>query len=207
MACDLPRRYVLGALAAFIPGLLAGCVAVPTPDTLNDADRAALARIQAYLNAIHTLTARFAQPVDDGQMTGTVWIQRPGRLRLEYDPPSRAFLVAAHGRVVFSNDETGLQSGMPLARTPLAILLAQQIELSGAVTVVSLHRKPDHLDLTLRSTEHPGQGRMTLEFSDAPLALQGLEMVDSHGSSTRLQLSALRIDHAVDSMLFRLPGA
>ncbi len=216
------RRTLIALSLLPLAPLLPGCAAVPPPGSLDASDRAVLSRVQVYLDAIHTLRARFVQVSADGDGTGTAWIERPGRLRLQYDPPSRALLVAARGRVVFASG-TGATSGLPLARTPLSILLAPRIALSGTVTVVSVRQAgpgevaglrfaggaggPGAIEVTLRSTEHPGQGQLSLLFSDSPLALCGLVLLDGRGDTTRLSLSDLQTGVATEDTLFGLPGA
>ena len=68
------------------------------PATLSAQDRSDIGRIEAYLNALRAMRARFLQVAPDGQVTeGNAWIQRPGRMRIEYDPPSPPRLVAGGG--------------------------------------------------------------------------------------------------------------
>lgn len=205
----LRRRLLLAAAGCLLSGLV-GCAAPSPPAALNGGDREVLAEIGAYLNGIHTLRARFAQPDPrggGGEQTGTAWVERPGRLRFEYDPPSQVTLVAAHGRVTFADRANGARSSLPLARTPLSILLADRIVLSGPVTVLDLRRGGGAVDLELRSTDHPGQGELTLHFAAAPIALQGLVLVDGRGNVTRLDLSRVQTGIAVDPALFAQPGA
>ena len=62
---------------------------------LNAEDLADIAAAQAYLNEIHTLKARFLQVSGNGaQAEGSAYLSRPGRLRLDYDPPSPLLVVA-----------------------------------------------------------------------------------------------------------------
>ena len=215
------RRTLIACLLSLAP-LLPGCATLAPPGSLDASDREVLSRVQTYLDSIHTLRARFVQVSADGDGAGTAWIERPGLLRLQYDPPSHALLVAARGRVVFASG-SGATSSLPLGRTPLSILLAPQIVLSGAVTVVSVRQAgpglgaapatagaqegPDAVEVTLRSTEHPGQGQISLLFSDRPLALRGLVLVDGRGDTTRLSLSDVRLGADTNDALFALPGA
>ncbi len=204
--------------------LLPGCATLPQPGRLDASDREVLSRVQVYLESIRTLRARFVQVSADGTSAGTAWIDRPGRLRLQYDLPSHAVLVAARGRVIFAQGN-GATSGLPLARTPLSILLADHIVLDGPVTVVSVQRagtgsgnatassstnaESGHgaVEVTVRTTAHPDQGQLSLLLSDGPLELRGLVMVDGRGDTTRLSLSDVHTAVATDEVLFALPGA
>ena len=50
-------------------------------------DRADLARIETYLDTLRTLKAHFLQVAPNGALAeGTAWLDRPGRMRFQYDP-------------------------------------------------------------------------------------------------------------------------
>ena len=86
---------------------------------LTERDRADLARIEAYLNGIVSLKARFLQVAPNGATSaGVAWLERPGRMRFQYDPPSPLLLVAGHGLVVFHDAQLNQTSNIPLSRTP-----------------------------------------------------------------------------------------
>ena len=140
------------SLLALLPPLVfaASVRAQPRPIPLSDRDRADLARIEAYLNGIRSLKARFLQVAPNGATSqGTAWLERPGRMRFQYDPPSPLLLVAGHGLVVFHDAQLNQTSNIPVSRTPLGILLADRVSLSGDVTVTSLQRQPGMIQVTL----------------------------------------------------------
>ncbi len=139
------RRTLLSL--ALLPPLLAPLVAraqgTPQPKPQDAAD---LARIEAYLNGIHTLQAHFMQVAPDGAISqGTAWLDRPGRMRFQYDPPAPFLLVAAHGNLVFEDRSIEQVSNVPLTLTPLGILLADHVSLSGEVRVTAFQRLPGQL--------------------------------------------------------------
>ena len=57
-------------------------------------------------------------------------------------PARPLLLVAGHGLVVFHDAQLNQTSNIPSRRTPLGILLADRVRLSGDVTVTSLQRQP-----------------------------------------------------------------
>ncbi len=170
---------------------------------LSAQDRADLARIEAYLNAMHTLKARFLQVAPDGSTSGgTAWIDRPGRLRFEYAPPSPLLLVAGHGLVFFHDSQLQQTSNYPLGTTPLSILLADHITLSGDLTVTALGRQPGAIQVTLVRTSSPGDGSLTLIFADNPLALRQWAVVDAQRQETRVSLFDVELGGRFDQSLF-----
>jgi len=196
------RRTVL--CLALLPALLAPLAAraqgtsQPTPQ-----DAADLARIEAYLNAIHTLEAHFLQVAPDGAISqGTAWMQRPGRMRFQYDPPAPFLLVASHGNLVFEDHSIQQISEVPLSLTPLGILLADHISLSGDVRAVGFQRLPGQLQVTLARSASPQDGSLTLVFADAPLALRQWTVLDAQQRETRVTLYDVEQGVNLDPKLF-----
>ncbi|MBV9735647.1 MAG: outer membrane lipoprotein carrier protein LolA [Acidisphaera sp.] len=191
------RRILLAGLALLaLPA--AGPAFTPTPQ-----DRADLARIEAYLNGVHSLKARFLQIAPDGSTSqGTAWLERPGRMRFQYDPPSPLLLVAGHGLVVFHDAELQQTSNIPIGSTPLGILLAADIRLSGPVSVTDVQRRPGEIALTLVRTASPEEGSLTLVFSDGPLLLRSWTVVDAQRQATRVSLFDVQLGGDFPDKLF-----
>jgi len=176
------------------------------PAQLRPVDQGWVARVQDTLAQITTLQARFQQIAPDGKaVAGTATLDRPGRMRFDYDSPSPLLLVANDGKVVFQDRSVGQVTVMPLDRTPLGLLLRPDLKLSGDVTVTGFDRKNGQINLQVEKTESPGEGNLTLMFSEAPLALLGWEVVDAQGRTTRIALSDIRTGGSVSQSLFTLP--
>ncbi len=170
---------------------------------LTDADRATLQEVSRTLNALRALKARFLQVGPDGAATqGTLWLERPGRMRFQYDKPSPLLLVASGGTVVFHDAQLDQTTTIPVGQTPLGLLLADTISLSGDVTVTGFERPPGQLLITLVRTKTPGDGSLTLAFNAIPLALVGWSVIDAQGRETHLRLSDVRPGGPYDPALF-----
>jgi outer membrane lipoprotein-sorting protein len=196
------RRLLLAAalMLATLPGLAA---AQPHAAVLSDADSAALRQVEAYLNSIHSLKARFLQIAPDGHTsTGTAWLERPGRMRFEYDKPSPLLLVAGHGTVVFRDNKLDQTNNIPVGQTPLGLLLRDTITLSGESTVTDFQRPPGQLQVTVIKTASPGDGSLTLSLNAKPLALEGWSVVDAQGRETQIRLADVQMGGDFDPKLF-----
>ena len=192
------------ALGAPVPVFAQG---VPAPaakqPVLSDQDRADVARIEAYLNALRTLTARFVQIAEQGGVAeGRVYLQRPGRLRLEYADPVPLLVVAARGQIIQHDRQLKQTTYLPLSSTPAAILLRENVTLSGSVTVTGVERGPNSVRVTLVQTDDPRAGRLTLAFAERPLQLTNWVVVDSQGTTTRIALSEIQNGVQIPSQLF-----
>ena len=179
---------------------------------LTPQDRADLTRIEVYLNGLRTLKARFLQVSPDGGTTeGNAWLQRPGRMRFEYDKPSPFLLVAGFGSAVFYDSQLKQTTSVPLDTTPLGILLADNFKLSGDITVTAINRLPGQIQVTTIRTASPADGSLTLVFSDAPLALRQWAVVDAQRQETRVSLFSIELGGNFPQRMFefndpRLPN-
>ena len=205
------RRNFLALLPALVPALAtSSALAAPTPAALSPADEAELHRIATYLNGLTALKAKFLQVAPDGSVSqGLAWLERPGRMRFQYDPPSPYLLVAGYGLLVFHDSSLDQTTNIPLSSTPLGVLLAPHIVLTGPITVTGFQRLPGEIDLTLVRTASPGEGSLTLVFSTPPLTLKQWAVRDAQGKITRVSLYDVQLGGHFPDHLFSyvpLPG-
>lgn len=194
----LDRRVLLFALPALS---VAAPVQAAAPSAADAAD---LARIEMYLNSIHTLKAHFVQVAPNGAISeGTAWLDRPGRMRFQYNPPSPLLLVAGHGQVVFHDASLDQTTTIPLSATPLGILLANHISLQGAVRVTDLERLPGEIVVTLVRSARPLDGSLRLVLSEPPLTLRQWTVVDAQGRATTVTLTNIERGGRFDQGLFQ----
>ncbi len=204
-AGNRPRR-----LAAILIVALAWAAAVPASAapprsaTLIAADRADIGRIEAYLNRIGTLKARFLQVSSTGELSeGTLFISRPGKLRIEYDPPVPILIVASRGVLTYFDKELEQVSEIDLESTPAGILVGENISFfSGDFTLTRFKRQADAARITLVRTEDPQEGSLTLIFSDRPLTLRKWIVTDAQGVKTTVSLLKTRFGLPLNPELF-----
>lgn len=186
----------------------------PAAKPLTAQDRTDLARIETYMNGLRTLKAHFLQVASSGSTSqGTAWLERPGRMRFQYEPPTPLLLVAGHGFVVYYDRELKQTSNFPLDATPLGLLLREHLTLSGDVTVTGIERLPGQIGVTMVRTNSPGEGSLSLVLADAPLALRQWAIVDAQRQETRVSLFDVQLGGTFDQDMFTfidpkvLPGS
>ena len=180
-----------------------GFWALPAQAELSEQDLANVARVEAYLNTITTLSAKFSQIAPDGQVAeGDFYLRRPGRLRFEYAPPVPLLIVADGFRLVLYDHELGQVNAWPVAVTPLGPLVARTVDFinSGHAQAVETHS--GILRLTLVDPDRPEDGSITLVFRDNPLELRYWEVTDPQGLVTVLVLTGMRINPDLEPELF-----
>ena len=183
----------------------AGCMTRSAP-VLSGHDQDDLARISRYLNAMQRFEAHFVQTGAYGPGAGLVWVDRPGQLRLDYQGPGARVMVITGGRVRILDRSNGALTTQPLSRTPLGILLAQEIHLDGDVTVDGLVRQGETLTVTLSKTGAGGQGSLALQMADHPLRLLGVAVTDPYHRTLELALSEIDTAPVVTPGLFAPPA-
>jgi outer membrane lipoprotein-sorting protein len=201
------HRRALLALPLLLPALRPAWAQGASPSAWQPSaqDRADLARIETTLDHLHTLKAHFLQVAPDGGISeGTAWLERPGRMRFQYDPPAPFLLVAAHGLLVFHDSQLGQTSQLFLSQTPLGILLADKVALSGDVTVTGLERQPGQLQVSLVRTASPSDGTLTLIFADPPLTLRQWTVLDAQRKETRVTLYNVELGGSFNPALFEV---
>jgi len=203
---------VLSLLA--VPALVSPTLVSPAladkaiPADLDAAAKADIARIEAYLNSIKTLRTRFLQIAQNGDAAaGELTIARPGRMRLEYDQPQPTLLIANGTFLIYIDRHLDQTTHVFLKNTPVGVLVAENIKLSGELTVTRFVREPGVVRVTLAKTTEAEEGTITLVFSDAPLALRQWVVVDAQGARTSVTLDALEYDVAVKSEMFEYKKA
>jgi outer membrane lipoprotein-sorting protein len=207
------HRRQLPALAGLAVGGLAPAAAqqrpapgqapAAAPRPLTDADRATIAAVEGYFNALTTLRARFLQIAQNGGTAqGTAWIWRPSRMRFEYDPPDPTLLIAADGQFFHWDRQLRQSTIVPVGSTPLGVLLRSPLRLSGDATVSAVERGGGLMRITIHRTNAAGEGRIQLVLDENPVALRQWAVQDAQGFVTRVTLSEVRTGERFDPFLF-----
>jgi outer membrane lipoprotein-sorting protein len=190
------------ALVALMPPM-AAFAAAPTP-AISAAEAAELQQIAAALNAVHTMTARFTQVSSDGRSaSGWLWLERPGRMRFEYDPPSPILLIANRFYLYYIDKELAQVSQVGLKSTPAWFLLRDPIRFDDELAVTGFRSGPYWLQVTVVERKHPDLGALTMTFSRDPLRLRQWTIVDREGKMTTVTLSHEQFGMALDPHLFQ----
>lgn len=205
MGQPTPPRFAhsMGAMLVLVL-CLAACASI-SPVMLDPSSAADVERVAAYLNGMKTVQAGFMQVAPNDDVTeGMLWMRRPGQLLMQYEPPGNATLVATGGQLVFNDPASGATTTMPLTRTPLGLLLAPEIQLSGAMTLTQFQHVGDVMTLTMVRKSAPTDGALVLTIADHPLSLEALRIIDPRGASTNLRFFDIHLNAPVSPRWFQL---
>jgi outer membrane lipoprotein-sorting protein len=169
--------------------------------------QAGVPEIEQYINSIRTLQARFVQNNPNGSVVqGTVYLRRPGRMRFEYDAPSKLKIVADGTQVTLWDPATRDFGQWPIGWTAASFLVRDQLRLSGDLTVQSLQRTGNGLELTVVQTKKPQEGKIIVRLAENPLALRGWSIIDNRGNKVDVALVDVRSGVQLADSLFKYDG-
>ena len=200
----MERRRLLGLALGALALLQIQTAATAKAAAELDGDQlAAVLRAEIYLNQIKSFQARFVQISSNGAFAeGEVFVDRPGKLRFEYDPPNPVLLIADGVNLLYYDKELKQATFIPLWETPLWFLIREQIDLSKGVDVIDVELSKGVIRMTLQEEDAGDSGTVTLEFSDKPFALRKWEVVDPQGITTQVALINPKFGVALDAQVF-----
>jgi outer membrane lipoprotein-sorting protein len=204
----MPKPQTQAALQTPSPAPAETAPAETTPSAsgsqLSPADQATVARVESYLDAIRTLSARFVQITADGRTReGVIYLSRPGKLRVQYDPPDPLLMIASGIYLTIYDPELKHTTFLPVESTPAWFLIQDKVMLGMGITVTKVEKKDDVIRLTLHETGHAESGRVTLVFSDQPLQLRKWTVLDNAGKPINVALNNALFDTKLDPDLFK----
>lgn len=172
-----------------------------------DADqKAAAGRMSAYLSALNVLSGNFVQVGPDGSRSkGDFYIQKPGKVRFEYDPPSQIAMIADGSSLAVRDKKLATQDIYPLAQTPLRYLLADKIDLMRDTNVVAVTIDDLYISVTIEEKSLiVGTSRMMLLLGVKDNLLKQWTVTDPQGYDTTVAIYNLDSARKPDSSLFKI---
>lgn len=207
--CRLAAALLLPALFAVAPAAAAPQAASAQEAALAPDREALLREAEKTLQGIRTMTGRFMQVSSNGaQAEGAVALQRPGRMRLEYDPPTPVLVVADGRFLIYVDEKLNQVSHLPLNQTPAGILLRDDVSFADPdITVTDVREGGGVVEIDVAMTEDRAAGLMTMVFAETPLELRQWRITDAQGIETAVTLYNVRTGVELNQDLFRhIPG-
>ena len=174
--------------------------------TFDANQKAQAAKVSNYLSSLQTVSGNFVQVGPDGSKTqGDFYIQKPGKMRVEYDPPSPIDIVADGSSVVVRDRKLATQDLYPLSQTPLRFLLADRIDLMRDTNVIGVY--VDDIFATVVIEERQilgGTHKVMLMFGAQDYQLRQWTVTDPQGYDTTVAVYNLDNSKTPDPNMFRI---
>lgn len=164
----------------------------------------AIERLNAYLNSFTTLQGNFIQHAADGRrLEGRIYIQRPGKMRFEYEPPATIEVIADGTSVAVRDKRLATQDVYSLGQTPLKFLVRERMDLAREGTITGAAVDGDVLTLRLEDrTTLGGTSKIALKFDLAANVLRQWVVIDPQGYETSVSLYNLDTQRKPDAKNF-----
>nr|WP_157038228.1 outer membrane lipoprotein carrier protein LolA [Chelativorans multitrophicus] len=192
MVLRLARRSLL-ATAILAVGLTAG--------SANAASQAAQ-RIAQHFSNVRTMTGEFVQFGPRGEQTGgKFYIERPGKIRFDYEPPAQFRVMSDGSTVVLENKKMNTVDIYRLSDTPLRLLLGERIDLS-ADNVRQVKEDPDLTTVTIADRKLGNNATITMMFDSKTYDLRQWTVTDAQGRDTTVMIFNVKQGVTFDPSVF-----
>jgi outer membrane lipoprotein-sorting protein len=174
--------------------------------TFDANQKAQAAKVSNYLSSLQTLVGNFVQVGPDGTKTkGDFYIQKPGKVRFEYDDPSPVEIIADGSSVAVRDRRLATQDIYPLSQTPLRYLLSDRIDLMKDTNVVSVTADDVFVSVTIEEKQALiGTSRLMLMIGAKDGKLKQWTVTDPQGYDTTVAVYNLDATQKPDPSLFKI---
>lgn len=168
-------------------------------------DKKDIKAVETYLNSIQTLSADFVQIASNGEKAeGHIYIEKPNKIRMEYNPPSNILIVGNGDYIVYYDKELEQITNIDYEDIPAAMILANTVSLgSKSLKVTSFNKDPGMTRIGLQYSEAADLGPFTLVFANNPFTLKQWKVITPQSLEVSLSLYDSVIDGKLDPSLFR----
>jgi len=174
--------------------------------TFDANQKAQAAKVSSYLSSLQTLVGNFVQVGPDGSKTkGDFYIQKPGKVRFEYDAPSPIAIIADGSSLAVRDRKLATQDIYPLSQTPLRFLLSDRIDLLKDTNVVSVTSDDVYISVTIEEKQALiGTSRLMLMIGTKDGQLKQWTVTDPQGYDTTVAVYNLDSSKKVDPGMFKI---
>lgn len=203
-ASGMTRRAFTGLVLTAAAGL-ALPLSFPAPVQAQQLSASTAQKIADHFSSVKTMQGEFVQFGPRGEQTGgKFFIERPGKLRFNYDEPSPMRVIADGRNVVIGNQKLKTWDIYPLSKTPLTLLLAEKIDLSNDM-VRKVKEDPDLTTIVLGNKTIFGDSLITMMFDTKTYDLRQWTITDAQAKETSVIIMNVQTGMQFDERVFRLP--
>jgi len=202
-AIKILLKSLAAAGALLLTAMPMAQAAAPQPVALTAEQEALVSKIETFVNNITTIKADFVQMSGAGNFArGTLYLQRPGRMRFEYEPPVPYLLVSDGNFFIYVDNELEQVTYLPLSKTPANLLLRKNFSLSEGLILTGLKEEGSVIRFEVADSSNPDLGRVTLTFNRDPLSLKSWTVLDPQAQRIQVTLVNPLYGNKLDRSLF-----
>lgn len=162
-------------------------------------------QIADHFSSVKTMQGEFVQFGPRGEQTGgKFFLQRPGKIRFNYEKPSPMRVISDGRSVVIGNSKLKTWDIYPLSKTPLALLLDDRIDLKGKM-VRNVKEEPDLITIKLGDRSLFADSTITMMFDPKSYDLRQWTITDNQGKDTSVMIFNTETGVNFDKSVFAIP--
>ncbi len=169
-------------------------------------NREILKKVETAYNKIKTLKAEFAQfnsQTENDLQTGTLYMSRPGKMRLVYEKGSPLEFYAVNGYLIYHDKDLKEVSYFDLSQTPVNLILKKELKFSDPeFLVTNVQDILDEYKVTAVKKGAKELGSLTLTIDKEALLLKQWEIVDIQNIKSTVSLYNIKQNEPIDKKLF-----
>lgn len=197
----LTRRGFTGLLAFTLAAGLSALV----PENAAAQASGTAQKIADHFASVKTMMGEFVQFGPRGEQTGgKFYIDRPGKIRFNYEDPSPMRVIADGKSVVIGNRKLKTWDIYPLSKTPLNLLLGNRIDLSAKM-VRGVKEEADLTTIVLGDKNMFGDSTITMMFDPKTYDLRQWTITDAQGKDTSVMIFNVKTGVSLDDKVFAIP--
>ena len=171
------------------------------------ANRAILTKVEKAYNKMRTLEAKFAQfnsKMKDELHTGTIYISRPGQMRLVYEKGSSLEFVATQGFFIYHDKDLEEVNFFDLNQTPVEWILRDKLLFDDEGFVVTdVQDVLDEYFITAHKKGAKELGELTLVIDKDEMMLKQWDVLDVQGIKSTVSLFDIKQNIPIDKKIFK----
>jgi len=187
-----------------ITSLSANAIVDKSIDTPEN--RKILTAVETAYNKIKTIKAEFAQfnsKMQDDLQTGTLYMSRPGKMRLVYEHGSPLEFYAVNDYLIYHDKEAKEVSYFELSQTPVELILKKELKFDDpAFVVTDIRDVLDEYYVTAHKKDAKDLGSLTIVIDKDTMTLKQWEVLDIQGIKSTVSLFNTQVNIPVDKSLF-----
>ena len=171
------------------------------PGPITDRD-AAIRAISEHFVSVPTMSGEFIQFGPNGEQTGGIFfIQRPGKIRFNYEEPSPIMVVSNGKTLGVRNKKLKTWNYYPLDKTPLSLLLSNELQI-GDKAIRSVEAGEDITTVVMGDESLFGDSEITLLFDPRTQDLRQWTIKDAQGKETSVMIFNVQKNIDLPNRLF-----
>lgn len=165
--------------------------------------------LNTYMNSIKTAFAPFSETGPSGKKaSGKFYLQKPGKMRFEYDQKDRAMVIADGTTIAILDPKSNSQNQKyPQNQTPVSMISKANVDLMSSPFIKKLEKNGNEALITMVDPKRPNIGTLIVRVDMASRTIKGWQSIDQSGGKTTISFPEFHEGVAMNAGWFNITAA